>query len=167
MGAWAGDVSETPDSVYQKATSILAGTDMKVTATIPGQSLSAEGPKQLSDRGRNIVIVLLILGVVFIVLALLDALFLFFTGLFFIIAIIYYFVALEKTSFTVGIAPVPNGSRVSITTRGDKAEGLQNQLIGIIVPAGRGTVGMTRCKSCGAVITDMTVKFCPSCGTKV
>jgi hypothetical protein len=167
LGAWAGDCAETPDSIYQKATSILAGTDMKVTATIPSQSLSAEGPKQLTDRGRNIVIVLLILGVVFIVLALIDALFLFFTGLFFIIAIIYYFVALEKTSFNVGITQLPQGSRVSITSRGDKAEGLQNQLIGIIVPAGRGAYGVSRCKSCGAVIADASMKFCPSCGSKV
>ena len=158
MGSWAGDVGESPDSVYQKATSVLSGTGMKVQTTIPSQSLMAEGDK---DVNWIVMVVLIIAGVVL--------LFVFGLGvILFIVALIYYFRA-PKSVFTVGISSIPSGSRISITTTGSKAEAAQTQLIGILRQVGSvgPSVAARVCKACKANVTDPSATFCPSCGAKL
>jgi len=171
LGAWAGDVDESPESVYQKATSILAGSGLKTISTIPSQSLAAEGPKELEEHERNIVIALVVIGILlFIVYAIMRGWLWLVLGFVLLVAGgAYYFIGGEKNSFTVGITRIPQGSRISITSRGDKAEASQNQLIGILVPARAAApvAAGIRCSKCGATVPDASDAFCPSCGAKL
>ena len=162
MGSWAGDVSESPESVYQKATSVLAGSGMKVVTTIPSQSLTAEGGK---DVNFIILVALAVVGFIVFLIGLFN-LFLLIIGLVIIaVAVVYYIVA-PKNTFNVGISALGQNSRISITSSGSKAEGTQSQLIGILrmgAPTGAARV----CKNCHAMVTDPSATFCPTCGGKL
>ena len=163
MGSWAGDVSESPESVYQKATSVLAGSGMKVVTTIPSQSLTAEGGK---DVNFVILVALAVVGFIVFLIGLFDLLLLIIGLVIIAVAAVYYIVA-PKNTFNVGISAIGQNSRISITSSGSKAEGTQSQLIGILRMGGVGTGAARVCKNCHAMVTDPSATFCPTCGGKL
>jgi hypothetical protein len=166
MGSWAGDVLESPESVYQKATSVLAGSGMKVVTTIPSQSLTAEGGKDVNFIALAVV-AMVGFFVLMIGLNIINGLLLAIIGLIVMaVAAVYYFMA-PKNTFNVGISALGQGSRISITSSGSKSEGTQSQLIGILRMGGTGTGAARVCKNCRATVTDPAAGFCPSCGSKL
>lgn len=163
MGSWAGDVPEAPESVYQKATSVLAGSGMKVVATIPSQSLTADGGK---DVNFIILVALAVVGFLVFLIGLFDLLLLIIGLVIIAVAAVYYIVA-PKNTFNVGISTIGQGSRVSINSNGSKAEGTQSQLIGIL-PMGDVGTGPTRvCRNCHTMVTDTSATFCSTCGGRL
>jgi len=140
---------------------------MRIVTTIPSQSLSAEG-----GRDINLIIagVLAIAGFIMLVIGLSALIILnWYTliGIVLLAMFLVYFLVAPKNTFNVGISPISEGSRISITSSGSKAEGTQGQLIGILRMVGMGAGAARMCKSCHATVTDRLAVFCPACGKKM
>jgi|GEM_PF-3046651 len=103
VAAWSGIVKETPQQVSQRARAAAMAQGLQVKQDIPGQIFMAEGGRIYN----TLVLILLVILCIFLI------------GI--LILLIYYFTR-PKESFTVQIQAAPNGTYVSATANGPKAQ---------------------------------------------